>query len=90
MKMYIDSKSIMTLAKNLVYHEKSKHINIQFYFIREHVKKKYVGLTYVKTHDQVADIFIKPLVVDPFYKLKNLLGMKHERQLSLRWGVGNN
>ena len=83
----MDSKSAMALAKNPIYHERSKHIDIHFHFIREHVKEKNVELTYAKTYDQVADIFTKPLVANHFYKLKNLLGMKDGIQLSLRGGV---
>ena len=83
----MDSKSVMTLAKNLVHHEKSKHIDIHFYFIREHVKKKNVELTNAKTHDQVIDIFTKLLAINHFHKLNNLLGMKDRIQLSLRGGV---
>ena len=75
----MDSKLALALAKNLVYHERSKHIDIRFHFIKEHVKEKNVELTYMKTHDQVADIFTKPLAADPFHKLKNLLEMKDGR-----------
>ena len=85
----MDSKSAMALAKNPIYHERSKHIDIRFYFIKEHVKEKNVELTYMKTHYQVANIFTKPLAVDLFYKFKNLLEMKHGRQLSLKEGVEN-
>ena len=52
-----------------------------------HVKEKNVKLTYAKTYDQVADIFIKPLAANHFYKLNNLLGIKDGIQLSLRGGV---
>ena len=86
-KIYVDSKSVMTLAKNLVHHEKSKHIDIHFHFIKEHVKEKNVELTYAKINDQVANIFTKPLAANHFHELKNLLGMKDGIQLSLRGGV---
>lgn len=56
----------MVLAKNPIYHERSKHINICLHFIREYAKKKNVELTYVMSHDQVNDIFTKLLVADPF------------------------
>jgi hypothetical protein len=39
-KIYIDNQSSIVLAKNLVYHERNKHIDTRYYFIREHVKNK--------------------------------------------------
>jgi hypothetical protein len=57
----VDNKSAIDLAKNLVHHERSKHIDVRFYFIREHVKNGDVEMTHVVSRDQVADIFTKPL-----------------------------
>ena len=41
--------------------ERSKHIDVRFHFIRDHVKKGSVELVHVASQDQVADIFTKPL-----------------------------
>ena len=86
-KINIDSKSAIVLGKNLVYHQRSKHIDICFHSIQEHVKNKEVELLYVKTQDQVADMFTKPLKVDLFIKFKISLGMIKKEQLSLRGDV---
>jgi hypothetical protein len=48
-KIYIDNRSAIALAKNLVYHERSKHIDTRHHFIREHVKNKEVELISCKT-----------------------------------------
>ena len=87
-KISIDSKSAIALGKNPVYHQRSQHIDVRFYSIREHVKNKEVELLYVKTQDQVADIFTKPLGAELFTKFKSSLGMMKKEQLSLRGGVG--
>lgn len=87
-KICVDNKSAIALAKNPVHHERSKHIDTRFHFIRDHVKKKEIELTYVKSSDQVADIFTKPLKVDLFNKFKMLLGMVDGSKLSLRGNVG--
>ena len=71
----IDNKSTIALGKNPVYHQRSKHIDIRLHSIREHVKNKDVELVYVKTKDQVADIFTKPLKFEDFIKMRNLLGV---------------
>ena len=68
-KIYVDNRSAIALAKNPVYHKRSKHIDTRYHFIWEHVENKKVELISYKTNDQVAYIFTKPL------KLKLMLGM---------------
>ena len=64
-RIFVDNKSAISLVKNSVHHERSKHIDTRFHFIREHIKKGDVELV-VKTHEQIADIFTKPLKIDVF------------------------
>jgi hypothetical protein len=71
----VDNKSTIELVKNSVHHERNKHIDVRFQFIREHVKNGDVEMTHVASRDQVADIFIKPLPTELFNKFKKLLGM---------------
>jgi len=56
-----DNKFAIELAKNPVNHERSKHIDVHFHFICDHVKKGSVELVRVASQDQVVDIFTKPL-----------------------------
>ncbi|XP_050916817.1 secreted RxLR effector protein 161-like [Lathyrus oleraceus] len=72
------NKSALTLAKNPVFHEKSKHIDTRYHFIRECIEKKKVKLKYVMSKDQVADIFTKPLKLETFVKLRNMLGVTNQ------------
>jgi hypothetical protein len=74
-KIYIDNRSAIALAKNSVYHKRSKHIDTCHHFIRKHVKNKEVELISCKTNDQVVDIFTKPLKGETFIKMKFMLGM---------------
>jgi len=74
-KIYIDNRSAIALAKNPVYHERSKHIDTCHHFIREHVKSKEVELISCKTNDQIAYIFTKPLKGEIFIRLKFMFGM---------------
>jgi len=74
-EIYIDNRSAIALAKNSVYHERSKHIDTCHHFIRKHVKNKEVELISCKSNDQVVDIFIKPLKGETFIKMKFMLGM---------------
>ena len=51
----VDNRSAMKLAKNPLNHERSKHIDVRFHFIQEHVKKGSVKLVHVASQNQVAD-----------------------------------
>jgi hypothetical protein len=75
-RVYVDNRSVIVLAKNPVYHERSKHINTCHHSIREYVENKEVKLISCKTNDQVANIFTKPLKRETFIRLKFMLGMK--------------
>ena len=68
-EIFFDNKSALALAKNPVFHDRSKHIDTRYHFIRECIASKEVQLDFVKSQDQVADIFTKPLNYDTFYKL---------------------
>ena len=59
--IYQDNQSTIALAKNPVHHARSKHIDIQYHFVREKVEHKEVDLQYIPTEKMIADIFTKPL-----------------------------
>ncbi|GJV38694.1 retrovirus-related pol polyprotein from transposon TNT 1-94 [Tanacetum coccineum] len=59
--MYCDNKSVIALRCNKVQHSRSKHIDIRFHFIKEHVENGVIKLYFVNTGYQLADIFTKAL-----------------------------
>ncbi|KAK8919100.1 hypothetical protein KSP39_PZI021421 [Platanthera zijinensis] len=67
--------SVIQLAKNLVLHGRSKHIETRYHFLRDQVELKTVEVVYCPTEEQVADIFTKALKVETFLKLKGKLDM---------------
>ena len=77
----VDNRSAIELAKNPVNHERSKHIDVRFHFIREHVKEGNVELKHVASKDQAADIFTKPLSKEIFDRGKKLIGMMNRRNI---------
>ncbi|GJU20418.1 hypothetical protein Tco_1325258 [Tanacetum coccineum] len=72
--LYCDNKSAIALCCNNVQHSRSKHIDVQYHFIKEQVKNGVVELYFVRTEYQLADIFTKALPRVEF--LINKLGMK--------------
>ncbi|GMJ06876.1 hypothetical protein HRI_004356800 [Hibiscus trionum] len=77
----VDNKLAIELAKNPVNHERSKHIDVHFHFIRDHVKEGNVELVHVASRNQVADIFTKPLPKVLLDKCKKMIGMMDGRSI---------
>lgn len=72
----IDNKSAIALAKNSVHHDRSKHINTRYHFIRECVQTGDILFEYVMTEVQLADLLTKPLGRQRFVELREKIGMQ--------------
>ena len=59
--LFTDSLSVIDLVNNLEYHTKTKHIDIQYHFIREHVINNTIQLSHINTKEQLADMLTKAL-----------------------------
>jgi hypothetical protein len=86
--IYCDNISSILLVNNLVYHARTKHIEVHYHFIREKVLAKEIDLIHVNTENQVANIFTKVLGTDKLKKFRKMLGVL-EVDLSLRGSVEN-
>ncbi|GJX27233.1 retrovirus-related pol polyprotein from transposon TNT 1-94 [Tanacetum coccineum] len=78
--MYCDSKSAIAISCNPVQHSKTKHIDIQYHFIKEHVEKGTVELYFIDTEYQLADLFIKALPKERFEYLVHRIVIIMEQQ----------
>jgi hypothetical protein len=56
-----DNTSAISVAKNLVFHKKMRHIERRHHFLRDHVEKGDIEMRYIDTERQLVDIFTKPL-----------------------------
>ncbi|GKB56682.1 hypothetical protein Tco_0912868 [Tanacetum coccineum] len=74
--LYCDKKSAIALCCNNVQPSRSKHIDVKYHFIEEHVENGVVELYFKKKEYQVADIFTKALARERFDFLINQLGMQ--------------
>nr|GEW52510.1 putative RNA-directed DNA polymerase [Tanacetum cinerariifolium] len=77
-----DNMSTIKLSKNSVMHNRSKHIDVKYYFLRDLVNDGRIELRYCNTLAQVADIMTKPLKVEQFEKLRKMLGMVEATEIN--------
>ena len=59
--IYCDNQNCVKLSENLVFYDKSKHIEIKYYFLRDKVQRGEMVLQYISTDEQITDILVKPL-----------------------------
>lgn len=74
--LFIDNKSAIDLAKNPIFHGRSKHIDIRYHFIRECVEKGEIIVKHVRTYQHRADVLTKALATAKFEKMRQLLGVR--------------
>ena len=74
-KLLVDNKAAIALSKNLVHHDRSKHIDTRYHFIRDCVERGEVDIDHVSTNDQLADILTKALGQVRFVELRKQLGV---------------
>ena len=69
----IDNQGAINLAKNPIHHQRSKHIDIKYHFIRLEVMEKRVSLEYISSEENLADIFTKPASKGKLEKFKVIM-----------------
>lgn len=70
-----DSSSAIKLSENLVMHGRSKHIDVRFHFLQDLVKDGVIELVFCGTKEQLADVMTKPLKLEDFLRLIEMLGV---------------
>ncbi|GJT63256.1 hypothetical protein Tco_1006789 [Tanacetum coccineum] len=73
--IFCDNTSAIAISNNPVLHSRTKHIDIRYHFIRDHILKRDIELHFIPTQYQLADIFTKPLDELAFKRLIIELGM---------------
>ena len=78
--IYEDNQSCIALAKNPVHHARSKHIDIQYHFVREQIILGAVVLKYLETKEMTTDVLTKPLPRPAFERLILKMGLQDFRK----------
>ncbi|GJW93825.1 hypothetical protein Tco_0173497 [Tanacetum coccineum] len=74
-KIFIDNESTICIVKNLVFHSKTKNIEIRHHFIRDSYEKRLIQVIKIHTDHNVADLLTKALDVSRFHFLTTSIGM---------------
>lgn len=74
-KIKVDNKSALALMKNPVHHDRSKHIDVKFHFIRECCDRGLIDVEFIGTELQLSDILTKALGRVRFQDLRQEIGM---------------
>jgi len=68
-KIFKDNQACIYCSKNPGDHQRTKHIDTKYHFIREQVKAGNIILEKIHTTDNLADLFTKPLTKREFFNL---------------------
>ena len=74
-RIFVDNQATLTISQNIVFHGRTKHFKVKYYFLTEVQKSSEVKLVYCSSKNQLADIFTKSFHVGHFETLKDKLGV---------------
>jgi hypothetical protein len=73
--IHCDNKICVRPSMNPVSHDKSKHVEIKYHYIRDMVQRRTIILQYISTDELTADIMTKPLSRAKFVYFRDKLGV---------------
>jgi cell fate regulator YaaT (PSP1 superfamily) len=72
-----DNTSDISVAKNLIFHKRMRHLERRHHLLRDHVEKEYIEMRYIDTEIQLTDIFTKPFNASRFADLQGEICVCH-------------
>jgi len=74
-KIYCDNKAAISIAHNPIQHDRTKHVEVDWHFIKEKIEAGQITTPFVSTKQQLKDIFTKGLPFNTFDPIVSMLGM---------------
>lgn len=75
MRLYCDNKTAISIAHDPIQHDRTKYIEVYGHFIKEKLQTEQLFIPFVKTEDQLADVFTKGLNYPSFSRIVGKLSM---------------
>ena len=85
-KLLVDNQFAITLSKNPVHHNQTKHIDTRYHFVRQCVEDKKIEIEFVRSENQLADIFTKALGKAKFLEMRDRIGIRSTPMEELEHG----
>ena len=76
MNLFCDNKAAIAISHNPVQHDITKHVEVDWNFIKQNIEEKIIQLLFVKSKDQLADILTKSVSAKNFYNSLDKLGIR--------------
>ncbi|MCO5566415.1 hypothetical protein L7F22_020092 [Adiantum nelumboides] len=73
--IYTDSQIALAIARNLVFHARTKHIKVHYHYVRERLSAGEISLAYMPTQDNFADLFTKAFSHEKLEAFRKALGL---------------
>ena len=73
--IYIDSQSALAIVRNLVFHALTKHIEVNYHYVRERLSAEEMSLVYEPIQDNLVNLFTKVLSCEKFKAFCKALGL---------------
>lgn len=83
--IWCDNLSTVAMSENPILHSRTKHIELDLYFVHEKVLAKNLVVQHVPTIDQIADILTKPVSATHFVRQRDKLSVKKPTMSLIRF-----